>query len=157
MDPTTLALLIAAALAAFGIKRGARRPPPVEPPALGPEAYQQVSVLPNRLDGGGLRPAVTEKDKGDEGDEGEGIGDLPGLTVVQGQRGLITAATAIRSGSRADTVGAASTQYGHGGSQLSGGGGWIDPKSGGDNLTQIGGNFKPRGFVLQRGTKTGGQ
>jgi hypothetical protein len=146
MDPTTIALVIAAALAAFGIKRGAYRPPPPIVPA---PVYQQVSVRPNRLDGGGLRPAVTERERDeDEGDESADVKET-GMSL------RARMANAQGSSQRADVAGATrsagervqapvSTQYGHGGSQLYGGGGWIDPKSGGDNLTQIGGNFKPR-------------
>jgi hypothetical protein len=66
MEPLTLALVIAAALAVFGIKRASTKPPPVEP---GPGAYEQMSVLPNRLDSGGRRPAVTERDREAEGIE----------------------------------------------------------------------------------------
>lgn len=138
MDPATVALVVAGALAALGIKRGARRPRPQAEPELEPE-YLQTPVRPNRLEGGGLRPAVTEKEGGDD----EGIGDLPGLTVVQGQRGLLTAAAAIQSGGRADVRGATSGNviplygrggaYGYGGTRLGGRtGGGGDAGSGGN-------------------------
>jgi len=106
MDPTMLALVIAAALAAFGIKRGARRPPPVEP-APGPEAYVQVSVRPNRLDDGGLRPAVTERERNE--DEGAEPADVKETGMS------IRARNAMGTSAPADVVGAGGGRDGGGG------------------------------------------
>lgn len=100
MDPATIALVIAGALAALGIKRGARRPKP-EPAEQGePEYAGQVSVRPSRLEGGGLRPAVTEKD------DREAEGEVPAPGFIGASAGVAARSNAaLLTGGPADVVG----------------------------------------------------
>ncbi len=104
MDPATVALFAAAALAALQIKRSSRRRP-APSPAVSEPAFSQASVLPSRLDGGGLRPAVTERAEQAEAGGG-GTFDTGG--GASGRFYLLNGQNAAASGGSADVIGASS-------------------------------------------------
>jgi hypothetical protein len=103
MDPATIALVVAGALAALGIKRGARRVPAPVPQAPIEASFEQSSLFPNVL-GGGLRPAVTEKDDRDS-DEAADVKET-GLSL------RARMANAAGSSQRADVAGEAPSRGG---------------------------------------------
>lgn len=104
MDPATLALIITAGIVGLGIKRAGQRQAPEAPasPADTAPSFEQVSVLPNRLDGGGLRPAVTEHDDEDKGGEPADVKET-GLSI------RARMANAAGSSAAADVAGSASS------------------------------------------------
>jgi hypothetical protein len=118
MDPATIALVIAAALAAFGIKRDATRAPaPAPEPEPEPEPIFPGSFPPFALySGRGLRPAVTEggtmrarvaeEDRGDARDAGEEPPSVAPIGPAAESRGR----AAMASGQAADVVGGASAR-----------------------------------------------
>src|SRR6266545_3833836 len=101
MDPSTLALVGLASLIALGIKHAARPPVSAPQPEIETEPVYP-SALPPRLAGGGLRPAVTQRE-----DDVEEVTErlLKRETFFIGKQ-------ALETGVPADVAGATSSQRG---------------------------------------------
>ncbi len=154
MDPATLALIIAAALAATGIKRAAKAPASAPEDVPVPEPTPE-GFPPNIFTVGGLRPAVTHRAVGAErlvgtADSAEGPGRSKELGVEPaspgGVPGFGRATSALASGVPADFAGAPTAPGGAVSQSARGGPSmfqWITPLSG---------RYQGQPFLVQAGS-----